>query len=84
MYIFFSELHGFVVSFNSQKSKAGNEFFDVNIKVSPTEISVVQFMKSSNNNVNNNVTASYLSNLKEAGAPMAFTLLLVLLMYLAV
>ena len=71
MYIFLSELHGFVVSFNSQKSKVGNEFFDVNIKVSATEISIVRIMKNSNNNI----TASYLSNLKEAGAPMAFTLL---------
>ena len=64
-------MHGFVVSFNSQKSKVGNEFFDVNIKVSATEISIVRIMKNSNNNI----TASYLSNLKEAGAPMAFTLL---------
>ena len=32
--------------FSSQKSKAGNDFFDLNVKISTTEISVVRIMKN--------------------------------------
>ena len=35
-------MHGFILSLQSQKSKIGNEFFDLNFKTSTTEISVLR------------------------------------------
>ena len=45
------QIHGLIISLHSQKSKAGNEFFELNVKVSESEISVVRIMKYANSNI---------------------------------
>ena len=65
----FSELHGYIVSLHSDRSKAGNDFIDATVKTSEKECRVVRIMKSSNANV----TTEYLNHFKQAGEPVMFS-----------
>jgi hypothetical protein len=65
---FYLELHGYVISYHSEKSKAGNEFFDLTIKSTENSADTVRIMKNSNKNISNH----YLNDLKRAGTPLAF------------
>lgn len=63
------DVHGYLLSHHTDKSRAGNEFFDVKVKTSETEILTVRIMKSSNQSI----TMAHLMDLKQAQAPLVFT-----------
>ena len=60
-------MDGYITSFTSFRSNAGNEGFDLKFQISPTNNVTVKIMKSSNQYISD----SYLNNFRQAGNPLS-------------
>lgn len=65
--VYLPDLIGYIVSFATFKSSAGNEGFDVKFQISPTNNVTVKIMKAANPYI----TDSYINNFKQAANPIS-------------
>ena len=62
------DLHGYIVKFGKDESKAGNKYIDVTLRTSMDDYTTIRIMK----NTNPNITIAYLDELKNGSNPLHF------------
>lgn len=65
----FVDLHGYVSSYHSDQSKAGNAYTDLNVQIKTTESAKIRIMHNSNPGI----TVNYIKELKLSGSPYHFS-----------
>ena len=66
--LYFLDLHGYIVKFNQDQSKAGNTYIDVTLRTADHDYTTIRIMR----NNNPNVTIAYLDELKNGSNPLHF------------
>ena len=66
--LYFLDLHGYIVKFNQDQSKAGNTYIDVTLRTADHDYTTIRIMR----NNNPNVTIAYLDELKNGSNYITF------------